>query len=142
MQLLGQRNIKWANVKIGKSNSLVKDYGCAITGISMLSSWYGCFKDPGWMAKNLRFLNDLILWQSVAEKLCFKFVWRQYGYHEQKIKDSLAGKKTSVLLQLQKRHWVVGIRKVGNYYFVADPYPPSRRLVHKSQISGSAHFTA
>jgi hypothetical protein len=140
MILLGQRDPKWGHKTIGNSNSLVKDFGCTITSLSMLSDWYGCYHDPGWMAKNLRFLNDLVLWQSVTEKLCFKFIWRQYGYNEQKIKDSLAGKTTSCLLQLQNRHWVVGIRKIGNYYWIADPWPPSRRLIHKSLISGSAHF--
>jgi hypothetical protein len=140
MQLIGQRDVKWAGKTIGDSKSLIKDYGCTISGISMLSDWYGCFHDPGWMAKNLRFLRDLIIWASVEDKLCFKWVWRQYGYNEKRILDSLGGKTTSCLFQVYRRHWVVGIRKIGSYYWIADPWYPKRRMIHKSAISGSSHF--
>jgi len=142
MQLVGQRDPRWAGKTIGQSKSLIKDYGCTISCVSMLSDWCGCFRSPGWLAKNLRFLNDKILWQSVNEKLCFVWLWRQYGYNEQKITESLNGKKSSVILEVYKKHWVVGIRKVGNYYYVADPWYPKRRLIHKSAVSGSSHFTA
>lgn len=140
MKLLGQRDGDWADVKIGKSNSSLYYYGCTITCISMLSSWYGCFKDPAWLAKNLRFQNDLILWQSIGEKLCFKWVWRQYGRNEEKIDASLAGKTTSCVLQINGNHWVVAVGKEGNNYRIADPWTRTYRTIPKSQITGSAHF--
>jgi len=140
MKIYSQRDPKWGGKTIGNSKSLIKDYGCTISGIAMLSSWYGCDHDPAWMAKNLRFLNDLVIWQSVTEKLCFKWVWRQYGRNDAKILASLKGKTTSCLLQVQNRHWIVGIRKIGNYYWCADPWTGTRRFIHKSLISGSSHF--
>lgn len=140
MKLLGQRDPKWANVKIANSTSSLYYYGCTSTCISMLSSWYGCFKDPAWLAKNLRFSYDLVLWQSIAEKMCFKWIWRQYGRDEAKIDASLAGKSTSCILQINKGHWVVAIRKDGNNYRIADPWYPSYRWIDKKLITGSAHF--
>jgi hypothetical protein len=38
-------------------------------------------------------------------------------------------------------HWVVGIKKVFNQYFVADPYSKTRHFINKNIITGSAHFT-
>src|SRR4030042_4080380 len=131
MKLIGQKDFRWADVTIGKSASKIKDYGCTISSVSMLSDWYNCFSDPAWLAKNLSFQVDLILWKSITEKLCFRWTWRQYGYDENKILQSLEGKTTSCILQIQKRHWVVGIRKVGSYYLVADPWVPNRHFYHK-----------
>ena len=140
MKLLGQRDPKWMDVKIADSTSSLYYYGCTITCISMLSSWYGCFKDPEWLAKNLRFSYDLVFWQSVSEKMCFRWVWRQYGRNEQKIDASLNGKTTSCILQINKGHWVVAVGKDGNNYRIADPWYPSYRTIPKSQITGSSHF--
>lgn len=140
MKILSQRDPAWGGKTIGKSSSLIKDYGCTITGISMLSDWYGCFKDPGWMAKNLSFLRDLVIWQSIEKVLCFKFVWRYYKLNEEKLLEALKGKDTSALIQVKQVHWVVGIRKIGNYYWIADPWDGKRRLLHKSAISGFATF--
>jgi len=140
MTLYSQRDSRWANKKIGNSNSTIGALGCTISTIASLSSWYGCDHDPAWMAKYLRFLNDLILWQSVNEKLCFKWKWRQYGYNEQKILDSLNGETTSVIFQVYSRHWVVGIKKIGNYYWCGDPWDGKRKLFHKKYITGSSHF--
>jgi hypothetical protein len=142
MIILSQRNPAWGNKKIGSSNSLVKDYGCVITSISMLSSWYNCYHDPGWMAKYLSFQVDKILWKSVTDKLCFSWVWRQYGYDENKIVNSLKGEKTSCILQVYSRHWVVALKKIGNYYWVADPWDGKKKLMHKKYVTGSAHFSS
>jgi len=140
MTLYCQRDNRWGGKTIGNSKSLIKDYGCTISAIASLSSWYGCDHDPAWMAKNLRFLNDLILWQSINEKLCFKWKWRAYGYQEKRILDSIKGETTSCILQVYSRHWVVGIKKIGNYYWVGDPFDGRRKFIHKKYITGSAHF--
>lgn len=142
MKILSQRDPAWGGKTIGKSSSLIKDYGCTITGISMLSDWYGCFKDPGWMAKNLSFLRDLVIWQSIEKVLCFKFVWRYYKLNEEKLLEALKGKDTSALIQVKQVHWVVGIRKVpGLGYWCADPYTGTKRFYKPNQISGFTVFT-
>jgi len=138
---LSQKDPRWGGKTIGKSNSLIKDYGCTITSISMLSDYYKCYQNPGWMAKNLRFLNDLVLWQSVDEKLCFKFVWRFYNHNKELIKEALASPKKSCLLQVYNRHWVVAVRKVPFGYIVADPWIGGNKFYTDSAISGGSIFT-
>jgi hypothetical protein len=140
MLLVGQRDPRWGFKPIGKSNTTIGQAGCTISSLSMLSDFYGCYKDPWWMSQNLSFLVDRILWNSITQKLCFKFIWRFYNYDEKRITDSLNGKTTSVLLQVHGNHWVVGIKKLGNYYYVADPWTKTRRFIHKSEISGGATF--
>lgn len=145
MKLLSQRDPKWSFKPIGQSKRTIGSDGCVITDISMLSDWYGLFKDPSWMAKNLKFTDGgLLLWNSVSDSILpFKFTWRFYNNDESRIIPALSGKKTACLLQLRGIHWVVGIKKIGSYYYVADPYPlPSgkRSWVHKSLVSGGATF--
>jgi ABC-type bacteriocin/lantibiotic exporter with double-glycine peptidase domain len=142
MVLLSQRDPRWSFKTIGQSTSTIGAYGCTITGLSMLSDWYGGYKDPAWMAKNLSFLVDKVIWSSVTAKLSFKFVWRFYGYDEGRILPALAGKTTSCLLQVRGNHWVVGIKKVGSYYWIADPWDGKRKFINKSIISGGATFDA
>jgi len=141
MIILGQRDPRWGGKTIGQSKSLIKDFGCTITSLSMLSDWYGGYKDPAWMAKNLNFQVDKVIWNSISEKLSFNFVWRFYKYDEPRILGALNGKDTSCLLEIQKKHWVVGIKKIGSYYWIADPWTASRRLINKNLISGGAIFT-
>jgi len=154
MKLLSQQDKNWADVKIGSSNTTLRESGCTITDLSMLSDWYsryrgvGEYRNPAWMARNLDFTpSGFLYWGSVTKKLGFKFSWRFYRYDEKYILPALSGKDTSLLLRIYdgtKAHWLVGIKKVGNYYFVADPYPlPSgqRKFIHKSIISGGATFT-
>lgn len=153
MKLLSQRDPEWANITLGESKETLGESGCVVTDLAMLSDWYaryrnsGEYRTPGYLAKHLEFTPDgLIYWNSIKKRLGFKFTWRFYRYDEARILPALAGKNTACLLRLYdgaKTHWVVGIRKVGNYYYVANPYPlPSgrREFVHKSNISGGATF--
>jgi ABC-type bacteriocin/lantibiotic exporter with double-glycine peptidase domain len=125
MIILSQKNPLWRNVKIGKSNSAIADYGCVITSLSMLSEWYGKYKDPEWMAKNLSFtLEGLILWKSITESILpMKFVYRYYAKNDIKIKEILASKNSACILQVNGNHWVVliGYSKMFGYK-VADPF--------------------
>lgn len=138
MIILSQRDPRWSFKTIGKSKSTIGAYGCTITCLSMLSDWYGCFKDPAWMAKYITFQVDKVIWSSIANVLCFKFVWRFYKYDEGRILPALNGKTTSCLLQVRGNHWVVGIKKVGSYYWIADPWDGKRKFINKSIISGGA----
>ena len=144
MIILSQRDARWGFKPIGGSTSTIGQYGCTITSLAMLSDWYGCYHDPAWMAKYLAFQDDLVLWGSITEKTCFKFVYRYYADKHKdmlpRLEEAMAGKTTSCLLQLQNRHWVVGIKSIGWYYWVADPWTGSRRLIGKGLVSGGAVF--
>jgi lysozyme len=135
---LSQRDPKWSFKTIGNSNSTIGMYGCTITCISMASSWFNCFQDPSWMAKNLRFLNDLVLWKSIDEKTCFDFEWRFYKYDALRISDGINSVNKICLLNVYNRHWVVALKKVPLGYWVADPWSGIGKFYLTSSISGGA----
>ena len=140
MILLSQRDPKWSFKTIGNTWVTIGAQGCTITCLSMLSDWYRGYKDPAWMAKYLKFTQTaLLLWQSItASELPFKFVWRFYKYNEDWILPALKSKTGSCILQIRSNHWVVGITKIGSYYWVADPWDGKRKLINKSIITGGA----
>lgn len=144
MKLINQHDSCWSYKTIGKSKSTIGAYGCLITCLSMLSDWYKDYKDPAWMAKSLNFTpNGLLYWKSITDsKLPIKFIWRFYGYNESYILPALGGKTTSCVLQVRGNHWVVGIKKVGSYYYIADPWDGTRKFINKSIISGGATLDA
>ncbi|HHE45763.1 MAG TPA: hypothetical protein ENL05_00210 [Candidatus Moranbacteria bacterium] len=57
-----QRDSRWGDEKIGNSHSLMKNYGCAITSVSMVFRKLGSNIDPGKIAKEKIFYYDLIEW--------------------------------------------------------------------------------
>jgi len=59
-----QKDPRWAYDTIGWSNSLMKNYGCAVTSIAMVFKYYGINITPGELAKKPIFYNDLIVWPS------------------------------------------------------------------------------
>lgn len=124
---ISQRDKKWADNKIGRSNLRIGDYGCTITSIAMLSDYYGCYHDPSWMAKNLSFTPDgLIYWTSVNDKLCFKWKYRYKKYDEKIATQYTKDPDKAVLFEVQwgrARHWVIAIRRLyGSTWFIADPW--------------------
>ena len=123
--VISQRDSKWKNEMLGKSFYSVGDFGCLITCLSMLSAWYGDYKDPKWIARNLKFTpNGLFLWKSMDGKLPFNFKWRYYGRDDSKIQEILNSKDNACVLQVNdKKHWVelIGYDK-GKGYKVVDPF--------------------
>jgi peptidoglycan hydrolase CwlO-like protein len=57
-----QTNPLWANDTIGFSNSLMRNYGCAIACVAMVFKHYGIDIDPGYLARQPIFYYDLIVW--------------------------------------------------------------------------------
>ncbi len=57
-----QRDSRWGNQHIGFSNSLMKNYGCAVTAVAMVLRHHGVSIDPGKLAKAPIFYHDLIVW--------------------------------------------------------------------------------
>ena len=45
-----QQDPRWRDIKMDNSNLTVGGYGCALTCISMLTDYYGCFQTPGQLA--------------------------------------------------------------------------------------------
>lgn len=137
---LSQKDPRWGGKTIGKSQSLIKDYGCTITSIAMASDYFGCYHDPGWMAKYLNFLVDKVLWQSIEKVLCFKFEWRFYRFEEGRIDEALKNPKKVCLLNVYNgAHWVIATSKIPLYgYYAVDPWTGTKRMFSKKIISGGA----
>ena len=57
-----QHDSRWGNKAIGKSKSLMKDWGCAVSSVAMVFSELGSRIDPGKLAKKPIFYYDLIEW--------------------------------------------------------------------------------
>lgn len=146
MLYLSQRDPRWAYEKIGSSTATIGKYGCLITDISMFSSWYGKYRDPKWMARNLAFTRDgLLIWKSIdSSELPMKFVYRYYTKNDTKIREILASRDGVCLLQVNYNHWValVGYSRLYGYR-VADPYYGDVIYLSKRnyKITGFAELT-
>jgi peptidoglycan hydrolase CwlO-like protein len=57
-----QTDSRWANDRIGNSNSSMNDYGCAISSVAMVFTYHGEEIDPGDLADEPIFYWDLIVW--------------------------------------------------------------------------------
>lgn len=68
MTPLSQRDARWANVRLGNSNLLIKSYGCVVTCLAMLSG-----KTPTQVNNELKahggFYGPLVVWQRASEIL-------------------------------------------------------------------------
>lgn len=151
MIILSQRDPRWGGKTIGKTNVLIKDQGCTITCISMISDYFKSFFNPNWFAKYLNFTPQAkVYWLSINEKkeLNFEFEYRYYSDKHpqmfQKIEEAIKDPNKAVILEIRKSHWVVALSKwpvLG--YRVADPWPlpsGSKSYKTKSYISGCAVF--
>lgn len=143
MQILSQRNPQWADVKIGPSNITVGRYGCTITCISMLTSYFGNWVDPEQIALKQLFTKDgLIIWTKLNLPN-IKFDHRGYGRNDVEIMDALKDPNKAVILQVQNYHWVVALgRGLLKGYRIADPWfgDKSTTARYKDQITGYAIF--
>lgn len=130
MKLFGQRNPKWANVKLGKTNRTVAQVGCTTCTIADATSWFGIEKNPGELAKTLDYTPDaLILWGSL-EKVGLKLKKRFFGHDKTLIAAALKDPNTTVSLNVDgTRHWVFALRALPfDKYWVHDPWTDSKKV--------------
>lgn len=117
----------WGNKKIGNSGSLMKDYGCAVTAVSMVFKKLGASVNPGQMAKQKMFYYDLIKWPgswSPGIKLVSSY---NHGNISWSKIDSEIKKGHPVIVYIKKTngrggHYVVISGKDSKDYIVHDPY--------------------
>lgn len=144
MIILSQQNPTWGDARIGNSGITLARYGCTITGISMLSDYFGKWVAPDFIASKDWFTKDgLIIWSKInLSKMAFEK--RLYGRNDAEILESVNHPDKAVLLQVQNYHWVVCLGKIPftNQYRIADPWfgDKSTTLRYKGFITGSAHF--
>lgn len=144
MIYLKQCDPRWGSSTIGNSSSTICRWGCTITALSMLSDYFKCYHNPDWMAKNLRFLVDKVIWQSVTEKTCFKFRYRYYTANMPVFERAMKSAGMGCLLQVNNNHWVVGVRKsiipFSTWWMVIDPLTGGKNWYKEANITGGATF--
>ncbi len=119
-----QHDSRWAYTTIGSSNSLMKDWGCAVTCIAMVAKSRGVNTDPGQLAKSLSFAyGDLIYWGS-ANVVGLGLVYNG-GPNWARIDSELSqGRPVIVCVTLGPGiyHYVTITGRNGSQYIVDDPY--------------------
>lgn len=122
-----QRDSRWANTRIGNSSSLMKDYGCAITCVSMVFRKNGSSTTPGKMAKEKIFYYDLIKWPSSWSPGISLASSISHGNVNWSTINSNISKGHPVIVFIKKTngrggHYVVITGKDDKDYIVHDPY--------------------
>jgi hypothetical protein len=145
MLILGQRDSRWKDEKIGTTHLTIGRWGCTITCLSMLSDYFNGFKTPRFLAKYLKYTKEgLIIWDSLPSILPFKLEKRLYKRNDEEIKKSLSDPERAVILQVDGCHWVLALgyyKLAPSIYRIADPFfgDKSTSLRYK-KITGSAHM--
>lgn len=160
MKLYSQRDPKWAAVKMGKTQFTVGRYGCTITDLSMLSTYFasihfGVANDPEFYAKALSFTAEgYLIWESLP-KVSAMHLMKRFRKEEMSnlnmnklILTALINPKTAALVQVNGNHWVLatgtvkdanGNIKTGEYQ-IADPWFGDRSTTARygNKITGGA----
>lgn len=122
-----QKDSRWGNKRIGNSSSLMKDYGCAVTSVSMVFRKKGSSIDPGRMAGQKIFYYDLIKWPTTWSPGISLTSSIGHGNIKWSTIDSEIGKGNPVIVYIGKTnggggHYVVITGKDSKDYIVHDPY--------------------
>ena len=124
MEYPKQGDPRWANHRIGKTRLTLEGYGCTISSISCLTSWYKPYFTPPETEQQLKFnKSGEILWLSMNEKSCklpMTFVRRYYSFQPDIIEAALRSKDQSCILRFPAfgaSHWctVLGVYNNGTY---------------------------
>lgn len=147
MQILSQRDKRWANERLNGTYMTVGRWGCTITCLSMLSDHFGDFKTPRYLAKRLRYTKGgKVYWHSLVNHLPFKFEKRLYKKDDAEIKKSLEDPKRAVILEVDHSHWVVCMYRykfAPHWYRFIDPWfgkKVAQPFSGYKKITGSAHL--
>ncbi len=125
-----QKDSRWGNETIGISDSKMKDYGCAITSVAMVSKYYGGSNTPGSLCKMPVFFQDLINW-NLTDWNSANIELSNYGDSHGNISWSVVdselkkGNPVIVFIRAKKNagHYVVIHHKNSDgRYVVHDPY--------------------
>lgn len=126
-----QKDSRWGNDSIGNSRSLMKDWGCAVTSVAMVFSYYGGSVTPEELARrSAYFYWDLIKWPETWSNPSLKLssYGKAHGNIDWAVIDSEIRKNNPVIVYIKKKnggggHYVVIHHKLSNgKYVVHDPY--------------------
>ena len=146
MKYFSQRDPRWSGQKIGESSLMIGRWGCCLTSISMISTYFDCPKLPSEIAADVHnFTKDgLVIWKNLTFSK-MKFVMRDYGRNDEKIREYLKESGKAVIFEVDnKSHWVVGVKPTlfGNDYVIVDPWDGQKKTLKASykNITGATYF--
>lgn len=145
MIYLSQRNPLWATKTIGKTKLILGRWGCTISSLSMISDYFKDFRTPAEIAAKDWFNSGgLIVWNRL-KFATFKFVTRFYGLQRGLIDEALKNRFKACLLEVNKCHWVVGVRRIPltDHYIIVDPWTGKKTTtIGKYKVTGGAIFNS
>lgn len=112
MTVLGQRDPKWANIKLGFSNTYIKDYGCTITCLAMIIGTTPDVVNDRMKAVNGFAQGNLVIWDKIPAAFPGIQIQRVWSYNNDDVKAHIP----NVLVEVPAvpiggtgSHWVVYI---------------------------------
>jgi peptidoglycan hydrolase CwlO-like protein len=121
-----QKDSRWGNKKIGNSKTLMKDYGCAVTAVSMVFRKNGASIDPGKMASQKIYYYDLIKWPVTWSPGISLISSTSHGNIKWSTVDAQIKKGNPVIVYIKRSrgggHYVLVTGKDSKDYIVHDPY--------------------
>lgn len=141
---LSQRDAAWASVLLPGTKLTIGRYGCLVTSIADLSSYFGNSLRPDEIAGLCKFTPDGLLYWNTAVFKEFEFERREQGFNPLNIVVAIQDPNRGVALQVANgSHWVVGegydtlLKKIT----IADPWLGDMCEVSRySNITGAAYF--
>jgi len=141
-----QRDPRWARLELGSSKLTMGRYGCLVTCLAMLTTYFKPDHTPGDILPQLRFTsNGLLYWNSAVFEN-FVFYQRVRVRQDAVIKEHLRDPNLAVVLEVaNSSHWVVATNwqtypaSIG----IADPWLGDRAsmLRYNNDITGAAYFS-
>ncbi len=125
-----QTDLHWASMTIGKTKTLMGDYGCAVTSLAMVFKEHGGSVTPGILAKQSIFSGDLINWPNTwdSPRLNISNEGKSHKNINWSTIDSEIARGNPVIVYIGRSggsggHYVVIHHKAsGSDYVVHDPY--------------------
>jgi len=149
MLYLQQGDPRWNRNRLGRSWLTVGKFGCTSVCVSMLSDYFGEYKNPAQLAadKNLYTSQGLLIWNQL-NKIFKKFEWdgrRIRRYDRKAVLESLNNPNTACILEVNHgQHWVVPFRSLQNTeeILIIDPWTGrvGGAIGDYRGITGSSHF--
>jgi uncharacterized protein YvpB len=141
-----QKDRRWGYNRIGLSSSLLKDYGCAVTSLAMIFSYYGKEITPGRLASQPIFYRDLIVWPNYWKGLKLTSSTSHGGINWSTVDKEIKSKHPVIVFVRAaggKGHYVVIHGKDKRGYIVHDPlFGPNIYLKTTQKLVGAVYSSS
>jgi hypothetical protein len=139
-KVFSQRDSRWANKNLGKTNRTMAQVGCTTTCISMSGTYFEEDILPFPLCQELEYTKDaLLIWSSIGKVFKrIEFDYRYFTFNQLKFDEALKSPNKTLLLNVDNGgHWVLALRRLyGNTWWVADPWTGTRKI-YRGAIGGA-----